>query len=125
MAKFLLRLSEPRAKTASGGPVLVCVICRVAHLGFSGPLSLCIILQAFFADCCDHFCFVLANLCGFLLPSLLSCVGAQVSVSLGKYSTEYFLSVTVPVSGCWQWCFPLPGLPGYLLTLFFASGLPR
>ena len=42
--------------------------CGVAHLGFSGLLSFCIILQAILADRCrSPVCFVLANLCGFLL----------------------------------------------------------
>ena len=40
----------------------------MAHLGFSGLLSFCIILQAILADHCrSPVCFVLANLCGFLL----------------------------------------------------------
>ena len=42
--------------------------CGVAHLGFSGPLSFCIILQAILADRYrSPFCFVLANLGRFLL----------------------------------------------------------
>ena len=40
----------------------------MAHLGFPGLLSFCIILQAILADRCRSLiCFVLANLCGFLL----------------------------------------------------------
>ena len=39
-------------------------------------------------------------------------------------STEVFLSVMVPVGGRLQGWFQLPGLPGYLLALFFAFAPP-
>ena len=39
-------------------------------------------------------------------------------------STEVFLSVMVPVSGRLQGWFQLPGLPGYLLALFFTFAPP-
>ena len=40
-------------------------------------------------------------------------------------STEVFLSVMVPVSGRLQGWFQLPGLPGFLLALFFAFASPH
>ena len=50
------------------------------------------------------------------------CAG-KYSTWVSIFSTEYPLSVTVPVSGCWQGWFPLPGLPGYLLCRIFTVGL--
>ena len=71
--------------------------CGVAHMGFSGPLAFGIILQAILTDHWGSpFSFVLANLCGFLLPLLPPCcrVGAHVSMSLGKYLFHWvFFSV--------------------------------
>ena len=73
--RFVQKMSRPRANAASGVPVLACVTCGVALLGFSGLLSFCIILQAILADRCGSpICFVLANLGGFLLPLLPPCV---------------------------------------------------
>ena len=87
--------------------------CGVAHLGFSG-LSFCIILQAILADCCGSpfaLCWrIFAD--SFSLSSLpavmCGCAGKYLTwVSI--FATEYCLSVTVPVSGCWKEWFPLQG----------------